>query len=119
MSKNIYDHEDLQREYESLREEIRGNSADLLKMTTFSLPFAITIIAYAWKFEQGFIAFANIVLVYSMMSKQMKNRQSTFRNATYCEVFLEPYMNRNWETRLHALETMKNWMKIKNSNSQD
>ena len=108
MNNGDVNNHDLEKEYEMLREEIRGNSADLLKITTFALPIAITIMVYAWTTGQGIIASANLLLVYSMVSKQMKYRQSTFRNATYCEVFLEPKLNRNWETRLHKFEDLEN-----------
>lgn len=114
----------IEKEYEMLREEIRGNSASILKVSTFSIPVAITIISYAWATGQGIIALANILLVFSMLFKQIKYRQSTFRNATYCEVFLEPYLDRKWETRLHRIEVLevdnstdrKKWSIIKMGN---
>lgn len=97
-------YEAMEAEYQMLHNEIMSNAADSLKITSTCVPVAVAALGFAVEFEKYWITAVVFVFASIMISIQLRYRKSTFRNATYCEVFLEPELGRKWETRLRKMQ---------------
>ncbi len=101
------EYKDLEDEYEMLHKEISNNMEKVLKVANIYFPLAVTALGFAIKNQECIISIAIFIFSCIMVSNQIMYRKSTFRNATYCEVFLESKLERKWEKRLFLIEKIE------------
>ncbi len=94
-------------EYKTLRNEISENSKIVFSIFLANTTVTASLIGYALSKTSGPIFLSPFAILIPSMFYIASQLESTTRISQYIRVFLEPKLNRNWQTRWYELRVRK------------